>query len=141
MEDLNELMEAKVAADEVIARIDYAIASLSSASSWGMFDIFGGGRFVSFLKREKIKNSNENIREISESLVALNKELGDVGMELPAGISDTMGDNIFDTWLDNIFTDMRVQGEMKESLNRLKEFRIAVVNLRERLKFKIERRS
>ena len=51
MDRLKELYEAKRAAEEVIARIDNAISSLDSASSWGLFDIFGGGMISSFIKR------------------------------------------------------------------------------------------
>ncbi len=129
MDRLKELNEAKAAAQEVIARIDNAISSLNSASSWGIFDILGGGFIASLIKREKIKGANADIQEMSASLNALNKELADVNMHLPEEVSDTLGDNAFDIWFDNIFTDIRVQGEIKESLNKLKEFRESIVYL------------
>ena len=64
MDRLKELYEAKRAAEEVIARIDNAISSLDSASSWGVFDIFGGGMISSFIKRGKIQDENDDIEEI-----------------------------------------------------------------------------
>ena len=57
MDRLKELYEAKRAAEEVIARIDNAISSLDSASSWVLFDIFGGGMISSFIKRGKIQDA------------------------------------------------------------------------------------
>lgn len=117
---LKELKEAKAAACEVIARVDNAISSLNSASSWGVFDILGGGLLSSIVKRNKIQDANCDVKEIFSSLMTLNKELEDVNMHLPKEISDTSTDKVFDIWFDNIFTDVRVQGEIEDSLNRLK---------------------
>jgi len=138
MDRLKELYEAKTAAQEVVARIDSALSSLDSASSWGIIDLFGGGMFSSFVKRERIKGANSDIKEISRSLSLLNKELEDVNMHLPTEISDAMSDNIFDIWFDNIFTDIRVQGEIKEQIIELKNFRASVIELIEKLNSEIE---
>lgn len=138
MDRLKELYEAKTAAQEVVARIDNALSSLDSASSWGIIDLFGGGMFSSFVKRERIRDANSDIKEISHSLSLLNKELEDVNMHLPAEISDAMSDNIFDICFDNIFTDIRVQGEIKEQMTELKNFRSSVIELIEKLNSEIE---
>jgi len=138
MDRLKELYEAKTAAQEVVARIDNALSSLDSASSWGIIDLFGGGVFSSFVKRERIKGANSEIKEISRSLSLLNKELEDVNMHLPSEISDAMSDNVFDIWFDNIFTDIRVQGEIKEQMTELKNFRASVIELIEKLNSEIE---
>ncbi len=138
MDRLKELKEAKAAAQEVVARIDNAISSLDSASSWGIVDLLGGGAFSSFFKRGKIKDANNDVKEISRSLSLLNKELEDVNMHLPAEVSDTMSDNVFDICFDNIYTDFKVQGEIKEGLNGLKDFRTSVVELIEKLNYEIE---
>lgn len=138
MDRLKELYEAKTAAQEVVARIDNALSSLDSASSWGLFDLLGGGMFSSFVKRERIRDANSEIKEISHSLKLLNKELEDVNMHLPTEISDAMSDNVFDIWFDNIFTDIRVQGEIKEQMTELKNFRASVIELIEKLNSEIE---
>ena len=129
MDRLKELKEAKTAAEQVIARIDNATKSLDSAKSWGLWDIFGGEFFSSWIKRGKIQQANADINEISSTLDTLNKELEDVNMHLPAEISDTFADNVFDMWFDNIFTDLRVQGEIKDKLVELKAFRYSIINL------------
>ena len=93
---------------------------------------------MQFVKREKIRGANSDIREISHSLSLLNKELEDVNMHLPAEISDAMSDNMLDIWFDNIFTDIRVQGEIKEQITELKNFRSSVIELIEKLNSEIE---
>lgn len=62
MDQLKELKEAKRAAEEVIARIDHALSSLESASSWGLWDLFGGDFFSSWMKRGKIQDANMDLQ-------------------------------------------------------------------------------
>lgn len=138
MDKLKELKEAREAAKEVIARIDNAKNSLDSALSWGIWDMFGGEFFSSWIKRNKIKEANQNISQISKSLKSLNKELEDVNMTLPTGVSDTVSDGVWDLWFDNIFTDIRVQGEMKDSLQQLAIFRKEIQDLLLKLDSEIE---
>lgn len=133
MDRLKELKEARSAADISIAKIDCGLSQLESASSWGIFDILGGGLFSSLVKRNKIGEANLSLEEISTSLKSLNKELSDVDISLPDAIPDRLSDELFDLVFDNIFTDIRVQGEIKENLVALKELRYAIVEIREKV--------
>lgn len=133
MDRLKELKEARSAADISIAKIDCGLSQLESASSWGIFDILGGGLFSSLVKRNKIGQANLSLEEISASLKSLNKELSDVDISLPDAIPDRLSDELFDLVFDNIFTDIRVQGEIKENLVALKELRYAIVEIREKI--------
>ena len=133
MDRLKELKEARSAADMAIAKIDCGLSQLESASSWGIFDILGGGLFSSLVKRNKIGEANLSLEEISTSLKALNKELSDVDISLPDAIPDRLSDELFDLVFDNIFTDIRVQGEIKENLIALKELRYAIVGVRDKV--------
>lgn len=138
MEKLIELQEAKKAAQEVIATIDVATSSLKSASTWGIFDILGGGLFASLVKRDKIKDVNEDIQSVYYALNLLNRELKDIDEHFPTEISNTLGDNILDVYFDNIFTDLRVQGEIKQELTQLKELRSSISDLIQKLDLEIE---
>lgn len=133
MDRLKELKEARSAADMAIAKIDGGLSQLESASSWGIFDILGGGLLSSLVKRNKIGEANLSLEEISTSLKALNKELSDVDISLPDAIPDRLSDQVFDLVFDNIFTDIRVQGEIKENLVALKELRYAIVEIRDKV--------
>ena len=133
MDRMKELKEARSAADMAIAKIDCGLSQLDSASSWGIFDILGGGFFSSLVKRNKIGEANRSLDEISSSLKTLNKELSDVDRSLPDAIPDSLSDQVFDLVFDNIFTDFRVQGEIKENLIALKELRHAIVEVRDKV--------
>lgn len=129
MDRLKELQEARDQAVIVIEKIDIALDTLDSAKFWGMWDMFGGEFFSSWKKRNKIEKANRYIEGITDSVKDLEKELKDVDMVLPEEISNTMGDRAFDIWFDNIFTDMKVQREIKGSIRELKEFRNVVEDL------------
>lgn len=141
MNRLTGLQEAKVATVEALARVDQAISSLDSASSWGLFDIFGGGAVASLMKRKRIQGANEAIQALTTSIGVLNKELADINMSLPATISDSLRDRAWDMWLDNIFTDMKVQKDIKVALQQLRECRQALIALEEELTLEIEQSS
>lgn len=129
MDKEKEIKEAKAAAIEVLLRLDEALKSLKDASSMSVWDMLGGGSFFSVIKRKHMQEANLNIKEARIYLKSLNEELDDIGMKLPKEISDTMSDNVMDIYFDNIFTDIRVAGEIKEKLDELKSFRTMIENL------------
>lgn len=141
MDRKKELQEAKDAANKIIEKIDRAMDYLDSAEFWGMWDIFGGDFFSSLKKRNKIEEANECIKDIVDSVKVLNKELKDVDMVLPEEISNTMNDRTFDIWLDNIFTDLRVQEEIKDAMKELREFKNGIEDLLIRLDDEIEKQE
>lgn len=137
MDRLKELKEAKDQAVIVIEKIDRALDTLDSAEFWGMWDMFGGEFFSSWKKRNKIEEANRYIKDITDSVKDLERELKDVDMVLPGEISDTVGDRFFDIWFDNFFTDLRVQGEIKSAMRELREFRNGIEKLYIRLEDEI----
>lgn len=134
MKDNREIREAIEACDRVLYDIEKALDYLSSASNWALFDILGGEFISSLAKRSKIKKANSQIASLKPSLNHLQKELSDIGMDLPAEISDTFKDNFFDLYFDNIFTDLRVRGEIKEKVFELENLSDKVSYIRDSLR-------
>lgn len=114
-----EIEEAKLALQDILFLINKAIEQINSAKNWGLFDIFAGGSFSSYIKRGKIKNINNLIRQIKDQLGLVQKELGDVDQRLDIEVSDTTFDNLFDIVFDNIFTDVRTINQLKDTENSL----------------------
>lgn len=133
MARLQELQEAKEKAQVVLKSTDEALNFLKSASNWSLFDLLGGEGITSLMKRSKIKKANKEIERMTLELEELRKELKDVYISLPLEISDTMEDNFFDVFFDNIFTDLRVNGEIKKKLAELRDFRQNIEELIQRL--------
>ena len=137
MKSLKELEEAQQAAQEVLVHLDKGIELLQSASKWGMWDLLGGDFLPSLIKRRKIQAANQEIEALAQSLRYLNQELADVSMALPQGIADGLKDNFFDTWFDNVFTDARVQSDIKDQLQALQRMRRSIVKLEKDLTEKL----
>lgn len=114
MTDLKEIKEAREALLDLQDEIDSVIKKTDSASRWSLFDIFADSSLVGFVKRGKIKDINSGLEIISEKLEIAKKELGDVRINLDEEISDTTYDFFVDIIFDNIFTDLRVNREIKE---------------------------
>lgn len=115
MTDTKEIKEAREALLDLKDEIDSVIKMTESASRWGIFDIFADSTLVSFVKRGKIKDINSGLEIIREKLEIAKKELSDVKINLrDEEISDTSYDFFVDIIFDNIFTDMRVNREIKE---------------------------
>ena len=114
MTDLKEIKEAREALLDLQDEIDLVIKETESASRWGIFDIFAGSSIVGFVKRGKIKDINSGLEIIRKKLEIAKKELGDMRINLDEEISDTSYDFFVDVIFDNIFTDLRVNREIKE---------------------------
>ena len=114
MYNLKEIKEAREALLDLQDEIDSVIKKTESASRWGIFDIFADSSLVGFVKRAKIKDINSGLEIIREKLEIAKKELGDVRINLDEEISDTDYDFFVDVVFDNIFTDLRVNREIKE---------------------------
>lgn len=137
MKDKNEIREAIAACDDVLNNIDRALAELSSASKRSLMDMFGGEFFSSFMKRSKINKANRNISALKLSLNRLRKELSDVDIDLPLEISNSLADNFWDVYFDNIFTDLRVRSELKAKTKELRDLRDKITYIKGRLKREI----
>lgn len=115
MTDLKEIKEAREALLDLKDEIDFLIKTTDSAKRWSLFDIFSDSSLVGFVKRGKIKDINEGLKILREKLEIAKKELSDVKINLrDEEISDTSYDFFVDIIFDNIFTDMRVNREIKE---------------------------
>ncbi len=134
MSDLKEIKEAREALLDLREEIDLVIKETESASRWGIFDIFADSSLVSFVKRGKIKDINSGLEIIREKLEIAKKELGDVRINLDEEISDTTYDFFVDIIFDNIFTDLRVNREIKEIRENLFDLRDRVEEILKKLK-------
>ncbi len=133
MSDLKEIKEAREALLDLREEIDLVIKETESASRWGIFDIFADSSLVSFVKRGKIKDINSGLEIIREKLEIAKKELGDVRINLDEEISDTTYDFFVDIIFDNIFTDLRVNREIKEIRENLFDLRDKVEEILRKL--------
>ncbi|MDI9498309.1 MAG: hypothetical protein QM270_07480 [Bacillota bacterium] len=114
-----ELLEAKRAAGRALNLIRDAQQQLSSARSWGVVDMLGGGLLSGGMKRGRISDAQACLYRLDGALEDLRRELQDVQLAAPCAPSQTGYDMVVDLVFDNIFTDIRVQNEIKATLGEL----------------------
>lgn len=121
MSQEKELKEAHQALLDLKNEIDKTIKMTESASRWGIFDLFADSGLVGLVKRGKIKDINSNLKIVRDKLEVAKRELNDIRIDLDEEIPDSTYDFFVDVIFDNIFTDLRVNSEIKEIREKLED--------------------
>ncbi|WP_129788672.1 hypothetical protein [Promicromonospora panici] len=120
--ELTELHEVISAAERASAALAGASRHLDSAGNWATYDTFGGGGFFAdMMKRQKMDQAVELMRNADESLRAPSRELGDLGRDGVGGIEADGLIGTFDVWFDDIFNDWTVMNRINEARDRVRE--------------------
>ena len=133
MSQEKELKEASQALLDLKNEIDKTIKLTESASRWGLFDLFADSGLVGLVKRGKIKDINSNLKIVRDKLEVAKRELSDIRIHLDEEIPDSTYDFFVDIVFDNIFTDLRVNREIKEIRENLFDLRDRVDELIKKL--------
>lgn len=110
------LRRAQGSAKAALAQLQIAAAKVGTARSWGKFDLWGGGGTLSsHLKRSRIDEAASAVVEAQIHMDSLRLELLELG-ETPyfPSIDTAVGHRVMDVFLDNIFTDLKVQRRIEE---------------------------
>lgn len=117
-EDAKELQEAISAGEAVLNGTDRVIEQLSSARSWGAWDMLGGGLIATAIKHSRINAAQESMGELQELLQTFYKELKDVDLhETNVSIEISSFLSFADYLLDGLFVDWMVQSKIVDSLS------------------------
>jgi hypothetical protein len=113
-----ERREAIEAGERALDSLREARSYISSAKGFGLWDILGGGTFVSFFKHMKIDRARQAIDRARYDLQVFSRELRDVRDDLEIDIGDFL--TIFDL-MDNFFADIIVQSRLSDAGRRIDE--------------------
>lgn len=70
-----EVREAIQAGQRALLALGNAERYLSSASGWGLWDMFGGGMFSSLMKHSKMDDAQRSIEQAQRALQNFNNEI------------------------------------------------------------------
>lgn len=124
-----ELNEAVEAGKVTIVQLHKVIEKLESASSWGAWDMLGGGAVTTAIKHSRISEARDAISTAQKSLRRFERELHDVQRESHIRIDIGEMLTFADFFFDNIITDWIVQDRISTSLVQAKEKREKVERL------------
>lgn len=118
-----EIKEAKIALTKCRDKIDEILNLLSNTKGWSLFDIVAGETFSSLVKRDKINNISREVEKLNELLKDAKGELEDIDFKFDSSISNKFSDKVLDIAFDNIFTDLRVNSEINQTISDLENLR------------------
>ena len=110
--ELDEAMEAGEAAS---ALTEDVLNSLSSAESWGTFDILGGGIIADAMKYSDLDEAQMLIENLQDQLRRFKTELADVTIDSEMNVKIDGFLQFADYFFDNLFTDWAVMDKIRNS--------------------------
>lgn len=120
-----ELREAIAAGEEVLYHLGAVSKSLDSASNWGIWDMLGGGLFVTWAKHSRLNDAKEQVRKAEVACRVFARELKDVQMQLDANLELDGFLKFADFFFDGFFADIMVQsriGSMRDDVRRQRAY-------------------
>ena len=129
-----EIMEAMNAGERALVSLRAAQQGMSSARSWGMWDMLGGSFFSSLMKHSRVDDSLKYIEQAKDNLRIFEKELMDVNIS--RNLHMEMGGFLkcADIWMDNFFVDYMMQSKINEASRQVEQTIEQVENLLGQLK-------
>lgn len=110
-----EKREAVEAGQRALNSLRAAQNNLNSAKNWGIFDMFGGGMFSTFIKNNKMEDAKDNMEQAKRDLRDFSRELQDVNMVCDLHIETRDFLTFADWFFDNMFVDWMVQDRIRKA--------------------------
>lgn len=111
----NKREEACMAGRRALLSLKAAQRELNKASDLGLWDMFGGGFFVSMAKRSRMDDANRYLEQAQNDIEDFKKACeGAVNV----GVADLKTDDFLsfaDVWMDNFFVDYLIQNRINET--------------------------
>lgn len=129
-----EWKEALYAGEQALKSLYAAREELRRARNWGIFDIVGGGFFVSMLKHSKINRASSYMEAARNDLQAFEGELRDLALqsELKIEIGDFL--TFADFFFDGFIADFMVQSKISDAAQQVERAIFEVQNVMSRLR-------
>ena len=128
--ELNEALKAGEAAEKFTEDV---LDSLSSAESWGTFDVLGGGLIADAVKYSKLDDAQMLIEGLQDQLRRFKTELADVTIDSEMDVKVDGFLQFADYFFDNLFTDWMVMDKIRNSQQQVENTADQIRSVMERL--------
>lgn len=119
--DMAGIKTARSVAKDALSLLGYVEKHLKSARNWGVYDLFGGGFFVSWIKHGRIKKADALLEQVSLTLEDLQRALCEVYIGLEPQINISGFERFMDIAFDNVISDWLVQSKIVDSLSEVRQ--------------------
>lgn len=134
-----ELNEALRAGNSLMNGLEGVMENLTSAGSWGLWDMFGGGLISTAMKHSKIDDAKNEINKVQSLLNTFHRELRDVGTSINVRSIEIGSFLTFaDYFFDGLFVDWSVQSKINEAKDRVNDTICRVSGIMSKLNSELE---
>ena len=128
--EIDEAVDAGLAAEATAAAV---LDKLSSARSWGTWDLLGGGLVADLLKHDHLDSAQQGVEQLQAQLASFRTELADVAVEADLQVNIEGFLRFADIFFDDLFADWTVMDRIDKSLARMDEVKSQISQLLTRL--------
>lgn len=133
--NLKEIEEAITVGSRVLDRISSAESSLSSAEGWGLWDMWGGGGFITdMIKHSHIDDAKDAASDIQNLLNQFRSELADIKIQSDIEIQIDGFVKFADFFFDGLIADWVVQSKISDSKQSVQQVKQEVDSVLSRLR-------
>lgn len=117
-----ERREAVRAGERARNSLEKALNELNSARNWGVYDLLGGGRFLTtMIKHSRMERASDDIEEAKADLRNFSRELGDVREYTDVDLSTGDLWGFADWFCDGLLSDWIMQDRINEARGQVKQ--------------------
>ena len=133
MADIAQVNQALNLTNQLIAELDQAERSLSSARNWGFLDVLGGGLITDLIKHSKLNNAKSSMDRVNYLLQELRRALGGISMAGDYSMNVSGFETFADFFFDSGIVDVYMTAKIMSSLNEVRNLKNRCYELRQRL--------
>ena len=116
--EIREIQEAIQAGERALTSLRKAEEKLTSASNWGLWDIFGGGLISGIAKHSKMNEATTYLEDAKRNLTVFKKELSDVNgtynLQLEIGEFLSFADFFFDGFIADYLVQTKINNAKQQ---------------------------
>ena len=127
--EMREIREAIQAGERALTSLRKAEEKLTSASNWGLWDIFGGGLISGIAKHSKMNEASRYMEEAKQDLKIFQKELKDVNLSLDLRMEVGGFLSFADFFFDGLVADYLVQSKIASAREQVEDAITMVTNI------------
>lgn len=121
MSEINVNDDLRTKGEAILEELYAALSELKKAKRWGIFDIFGGGFFTSYIKQSRMDEARAHMRQAKSDLEIFGRAVKASSKINVDNIKTTDGGGFSDLCGDNIWTDCYVQEKIEFAIEQVCE--------------------
>lgn len=109
--------------------LENALSTMDGASNWGLLDLLSGNYYMTYTKYHKIESAEANLAHVKDLARQFECELETFNQSRPNLIDPKPFHTISHYFIDNLYADFLIQGNIAEAKEALREMLRCIENI------------